>query len=460
MDCEFVDVLDFPGSKISFKLPAQVTLTDYYGNVVLNKYIRPDKPSDLWRGPDFFKRLLNDEDVQPEVIETIKDKVLVGFAIAQDLTIDHPLNKIRDVSFCKRFIHENQHGSKSLKRIVKEELDRDIQLTKHHDATEDAIATMELFVKFRELWQEMEPKRDYPKRWLSTTAALVSCPTTPPSSSEQPSSSEPRCPITSIPPPEAYTAISLLGINLGDRKNPDFIPYQVTLINYYKEIILDEYIIPTKEIPNFQDQTGLDPKIFVTRARDLTDVQELVRNKINNKILVGFHLHNILRARIDHPNEMKREIELYPGRTKGNPTLIEVAKTVLNMDILENGRFTTVNSILCFPKHYKKSIHENARTVLLQICTEEYKTAAACMAIYQKYERDGAIMTPGKKKPKKKPSSTKIILPESQTQIIPSSTRVILTQIETHTPQIILSSTIAVLTQFETQTNSIQFTSL
>ncbi|CAG8788357.1 6199_t:CDS:2, partial [Cetraspora pellucida] len=90
MDCEFVDIFEFPGSKTSLRLPAQVTLTDYYGNVVLNKYIRPDKPVGLWRGANTFKRLLMNngssfEEVQSEVIETIKDKVLVGYTISTDL---------------------------------------------------------------------------------------------------------------------------------------------------------------------------------------------------------------------------------------------------------------------------------------------------------------------------------------------------------------------------------------
>ncbi|CAG8788335.1 16319_t:CDS:2, partial [Cetraspora pellucida] len=136
-------------------------------------------------------------------------------------------------------------------------------------------------------------------------------------------------------------AISTVNFNLGDRKNRDLIPYKVTLINYYKEIILDEYIIPTKEIPNFQDNTGLDPEIFVTQARNLTYIQEFVRNEINNKILVGFDLYFILEARIDHPTEMKREIVLYPNRTTSNPKLIELAKKEVNMDVLENGRFST-----------------------------------------------------------------------------------------------------------------------
>ncbi|CAG8570369.1 2145_t:CDS:1, partial [Cetraspora pellucida] len=48
-------------------------------------------------------------------------------------------------------------------------------------------------------------------------------------------------------------------------------------------------------------------------------------------------------------------------------------------------------------------------------------------------------------------SSTKITLSEYQTQIIPSSTRVILTQIETHTPQITLSSTKITLSESQTQ---------
>ncbi|CAG8699592.1 9227_t:CDS:2, partial [Cetraspora pellucida] len=200
IDCEFIETEVSAGSITVFsKHPAQVTLTDYYGNVVLNKYIRPDEDIGLWRASPTFKILLRNngsrfEEVQSEVIETINDKAL---------KLDLPKNKLRDVSLCKRFAHETSttNGSKSLKTIVKEELNRDIQLHTKHDAAEDAIATMELFVKFRELWQEMVPKKDYTKRWLTTTAALISCPTTPPSSSELPSSSEPQCPTASIPPP-------------------------------------------------------------------------------------------------------------------------------------------------------------------------------------------------------------------------------------------------------------------
>merc|ERR1712150_133300 len=102
-----------------------------------------------------------------KVAEILKDKVLVGHALKNDLQallLDHPKEDIRDTAKYRPFQRASgRNGGKwrprKLRDLVKEHLNIDIQVVgQAHDSTEDARASMDLFKHVREVW-EKELKR-------------------------------------------------------------------------------------------------------------------------------------------------------------------------------------------------------------------------------------------------------------------------------------------------------------
>ena len=108
MDCEMVGV----GTDGVDSILARVSIVNHFGNPLYDKFVAPRekvtdyrtavsgvRPEDLVGAPEF-------KDVQAEVAELIKDRVLVGHAIHHDLKVlflDHPKKMIRDTSKYKPF---------------------------------------------------------------------------------------------------------------------------------------------------------------------------------------------------------------------------------------------------------------------------------------------------------------------------------------------------------------------
>ncbi|ESN94985.1 hypothetical protein HELRODRAFT_87305 [Helobdella robusta] len=108
MDCEMVGV----GRHGADSILARVSLVNQYGQCIYDKFVKPTervtdyrtnvsgvRPCHLEKGSDF-------KQVQREVYDLIKDKILVGHAIEHDLKVlflDHPRKMIRDTSRFKPF---------------------------------------------------------------------------------------------------------------------------------------------------------------------------------------------------------------------------------------------------------------------------------------------------------------------------------------------------------------------
>ncbi|CAG8529310.1 10316_t:CDS:2 [Funneliformis mosseae] len=167
IDCEMVGV--GPGG-IQSAL-AKVTIVNYYGVIILDKYVRP-----IERVTDFRteisgitpKLLVNSHDfkqVQQEVYNIIKDRIVVGHALHHDfkmLMLDHPRKMIRDTSLYKPFRQITKGKTPSLKRLASEELGMTIQ-TGRHSSVEDAQVCMMLYRKHKEQWEQ----RDFIKKSIN-----------------------------------------------------------------------------------------------------------------------------------------------------------------------------------------------------------------------------------------------------------------------------------------------------
>ncbi|EPS72525.1 hypothetical protein M569_02232, partial [Genlisea aurea] len=103
MDCEMVGV-SFLGNKSAL---GRVTIVNEFGNVLVDEYVRPmDHIVDFRTGisgirPRDLRKAKNFNDVQKEVANTIKGRVLVGHALHNDLKallMSHPKKDIRDTS--------------------------------------------------------------------------------------------------------------------------------------------------------------------------------------------------------------------------------------------------------------------------------------------------------------------------------------------------------------------------
>ncbi|NWS11314.1 I20L2 protein, partial [Pachyramphus minor] len=163
MDCEMVGT--GPGGRTSAL--ARCSIVSYGGDVVYDRYVRPEAPivdyRTRWSG---IRRHHMDKAVpfrlaQRQVLRILAGKVVVGHAIHNDfkaLRYSHPKALTRDTS---RIPLLNRRGGfpenvpVSLKRLTKALLHQDIQVgTSGHSSVEDARATMELYKVVEEEWEQ------------------------------------------------------------------------------------------------------------------------------------------------------------------------------------------------------------------------------------------------------------------------------------------------------------------
>lgn len=148
LDCEFVGV--GPGGADSAL--ARISIVNYYGHVIIDKFVRPKERVTDWRTwvsgvtPKDMKNAVSFESVQKEVSDLLESRILVGHAVQNDLKvlmISHPKHSIRDTSHHKPF-RQLVKGTPSLKVLAQEVLNINIQ-SGEHSSVEDAQATMLLF---------------------------------------------------------------------------------------------------------------------------------------------------------------------------------------------------------------------------------------------------------------------------------------------------------------------------
>jgi RNA exonuclease 4 len=167
LDCEMVGI----GTDGKQSALARVSLTDWYGEIVLDTFVQvPSKVTDFRtfvsgvKPKDISTKTAMDVvECRKQVAELLHDKILVGHALKNDLQallLNHPKHNIRDTAKYRPFQRASgRNGGKwrprKLRDLVKEHLNRTIQIAgESHDSTEDARATMDLFKRVRTAWEK------------------------------------------------------------------------------------------------------------------------------------------------------------------------------------------------------------------------------------------------------------------------------------------------------------------
>ncbi|XP_072488942.1 RNA exonuclease 4 [Notamacropus eugenii] len=157
MDCEMVGA----GPDGEENILARVSIVNQFGKCVYDKYVKPTekvtdyrtdvsgiRPEDIKHGEEY-------QVVQKEVAEILKDRILVGHALHNDLKIlllDHPKKKIRDTQKYKPFRTQVKSGRPSLKLLTEKILGIRIQQSEHC-SIQDAQAAMRLYVMVKKHWE-------------------------------------------------------------------------------------------------------------------------------------------------------------------------------------------------------------------------------------------------------------------------------------------------------------------
>ncbi|XP_042327395.1 apoptosis-enhancing nuclease [Sceloporus undulatus] len=154
IDCEMVGT--GPAGKISEL--ARCTVVNYDGDVIYDKYIRPELPvvdyRTRWSGVTrrHMENATSFKVAQGEVLQIMRDKIVVGHAIHNDfraLKYFHPQAWTRDTSRCPLLLKKmglSVKASVSLKSLASQLLSKKIQVSKKgHSSVEDAQTSMELY---------------------------------------------------------------------------------------------------------------------------------------------------------------------------------------------------------------------------------------------------------------------------------------------------------------------------
>ncbi|CCM04629.1 uncharacterized protein FIBRA_06813 [Fibroporia radiculosa] len=157
LDCEMVGV----GPEGKESSLARVSLVNYYGAVQLDVFVRQRervtdyrtqfsgvRASDMGKAKQFGE-------VQAQVAELLKDRILVGHAVHNDmkaLLLSHPHHQTRDTQIYA-FKHKVTRSKRAaLRHLVQQELGLTIQSGEHSSVT-DARATMALYRIHRKEWE-------------------------------------------------------------------------------------------------------------------------------------------------------------------------------------------------------------------------------------------------------------------------------------------------------------------
>ncbi|KAI8813740.1 ribonuclease H-like domain-containing protein [Cladochytrium replicatum] len=158
IDCEMVGV----GSNGERSVLARVSVVNIHGNVLLDAFVKPLERVTDYRThvsgitPQLLANARDFKEVQTEVAELLKDRVLIGHAVHNDLhalMLTHPARMIRDTATYKPFRAYSKGMSPGLRRLASVELGLDIQ-SGEHSSVEDAKVTMLLYRKVRRDWEK------------------------------------------------------------------------------------------------------------------------------------------------------------------------------------------------------------------------------------------------------------------------------------------------------------------
>ena len=180
LDCEMVGL----GPSGKQNALARCCLVDFDGNKIYDKFVRPPglitdfrtqwsgvRRKDLRKG-----EAISLEECQNEVAALIKNKILIGHALKNDLDVlmlGHPRKMIRDTASYRFFMRpKGRDGGKfrprALRDLVKQHFDMTIQ-TGEHDPGEDARSAVMLYkLKMKDWERELKEARTIKKSKKST----------------------------------------------------------------------------------------------------------------------------------------------------------------------------------------------------------------------------------------------------------------------------------------------------
>jgi len=157
IDCEMVGI----GSDGIESMIARVSIVNRHGDCIYDKYVKPRetvvdyrtavsgiRPEDLRNAEDF-------KNVQKEVADILKGRILVGHALKHDLDVlylSHPRRSWRDTSRYEPFRRISKGMTPSLKKLAQELLGREIQVGEHN-SVEDARTAMQLYMLYKNKWE-------------------------------------------------------------------------------------------------------------------------------------------------------------------------------------------------------------------------------------------------------------------------------------------------------------------
>ncbi|WAQ86120.1 hypothetical protein PtA15_6A750 [Puccinia triticina] len=163
IDCEMVGVGPRGNERSAL---ARVSIVNYYGNVVLDTYVRPkEKVTDYrtWVSgikPQHLEHASTFEEVTRKVADLIHDKILIGHAISNDLQallLTHPRHMIRDTSAYQPLRTLAKTKFPGLKKLALLLLDVEIQKDSHC-SVDDARATLAIYRTQKDQWEALVKK--------------------------------------------------------------------------------------------------------------------------------------------------------------------------------------------------------------------------------------------------------------------------------------------------------------
>ncbi|RDL39968.1 Uncharacterized protein BP5553_04308 [Venustampulla echinocandica] len=173
IDCEMVGV----GGEEDRSVLARVSIVNFHGTLVYDSFVRPKEFVTDWRthvsgvSPKNMATATEFDEVQEAVATILKERVIVGHAVKNDLEalmLNHSKRDIRDTSKFPGFRKYTEGRTPSLKKLAKEVLGVEIQ-GGEHSSIEDARATMLLFRRHKSAFDV-----DHAKRFPVRTAGASS----------------------------------------------------------------------------------------------------------------------------------------------------------------------------------------------------------------------------------------------------------------------------------------------
>lgn len=163
IDCEMVGT--GPRGRVSEL--ARCSVVSYHGDVLYDKYIRPEMPitdyRTRWSGVtrQHMRKAIPFKEAQKEILKLLKGKVVVGHALHNDfqaLKYVHPRSQTRDTTYVPSLLSQpslHARARVSLKDLALQLLHRRIQVGRHgHSSVEDATAAMELYRLVEAQWEQ------------------------------------------------------------------------------------------------------------------------------------------------------------------------------------------------------------------------------------------------------------------------------------------------------------------